>query len=77
MHDTIPCVHCREPIGPHWQALQHTDCTPGDGPEARRRAHEQQRQAEINALYEQCQAREAALAEMRARQYGLAPIVWR
>jgi hypothetical protein len=30
-------------------------------------------QAEIRALHQKCQQREPAIAEMRARQYGLGP----
>jgi hypothetical protein len=37
MH-SITCHYCGEAITAHWEALEHTDCTPGHGPAARRQS---------------------------------------
>jgi hypothetical protein len=54
----IICRFCREVIGPHWQLMDHADCAPGDGPQARRLA---QQQAEIRDLYRRFRERDVNL----------------
>jgi hypothetical protein len=49
MRQTITCARCGGEIGPHWQAVQHVSCEPGQ------LTPEQQR--EIAAMERRLQAR--------------------
>jgi hypothetical protein len=60
MH-SITCHYCGEAVSAHWEALEHTDCTPGNGPAARRQWAVQQ--AEISALHAEFQARDVEMGD--------------
>jgi hypothetical protein len=73
MHESIRCLICGEMIEAHWELMEHRDCTPGDGPRARRdkaaaAAREAALQAEFRAMDRRNQER---IANLRLLGTGL------
>jgi hypothetical protein len=55
MQASIICRFCSETVSAHWEALEHTACTPGQGPQARRL------QSEAKALEQRFRQRAVSL----------------